>query len=264
MAGRLANKVAVITGGTKGIGRATVEAFVREGAKVVFCGRDLDAAKEVEAAVNDQSGNAKNARNAIFVKCDVTVFDEVERVVKTAVEEFGRLDVLFNNAGTGTFGETPDVEIDEWKRMLDIDLTGTFYGCKVAIPLMKQSGGGVIVNNASMSGLFGEYGLSAYTAAKAGVINYTRTLALDHGKDRIRAVAVCPGFIDTAATSFYMDQPDLLARIVERVPVARPGQPEDIAMAVVYLSSDEAAFITGTTLVLDGGMTASTNLPNLQ
>lgn len=258
MAGRLAGKVAVITGGTKGIGRATVEAMVREGAKIVFCGRDLEAASEVEAAVNGKD------KNAVFVKCDVTVFEEVERVVNAAVEHFGRLDILFNNAGTGTFGETPDVEIEEWKRMLDIDLTGTFYGCKVAIPLMKQTGGGVIVNNASMSGLFGEFGLGAYTAAKGGVINYTRTLALDHGKDHIRAVAVCPGFIDTAATSFYMDQPELLSRIVERVPAMRAGQPADIAEAVVFLSSDEAGFITGTTLVIDGGMTASTNLPNLQ
>ncbi|MBW2397126.1 MAG: SDR family oxidoreductase [Deltaproteobacteria bacterium] len=258
MAGRLAGKVAVVTGGNKGIGRAAVEAMVREGAKVVFSARDLDAAAEVEAAVNG------GERNAICVKCEVSNFDEVERVVKTATEEFGRLDILFNNAGTGSFGETPDVEIDEWKRMLDIDLTGTFYGCKVAIPLMKETGGGVIVNNASMSGLAGEYGLGAYTAAKAGVINYTRTLALDHGKDNIRTVAVCPGFIDTAATAFYRDQPELLARIVERVPAGRPGRPEDVAEAVVFLASDAAAFITGTTLVIDGGMTASTNLPRLE
>lgn len=255
MAGRLQDKVAVITGGTRGIGRATVEKFLSEGAKVVFCGTN----EELGQAFATELGE-----NATFVQADVTNYDKLAQVFATADEKYGRLDILFNNAGTGTFGETPDVEIEEWKRMIEIDLNGTFYGCKLGIPLMKKSGGGVIVNNASMSGMFADFGLGAYNAAKGGVINYTKTLAMDHGKDGIRANAVCPGLINTDATSFLIEQEEAMKEILKRIPAGRAGEADDIANGVLYLASDESSFVTGTTLLIDGGICCSTNLPDMQ
>ena len=148
--------------------------------------------------------------------------------------------------------------------MIEIDLNGTFYGCKLGIPLMKKTGGGVIINNASMSGMYADYGLGAYNAAKGGVINYTKTLAMDHGKDNIRANAICPGFINTVATSFMMEQEEGLKQIIKRIPVGRVGQAEDIANGALFLACEESSFMTGTTLLMDGGITCSTNLPDLQ
>ena len=258
MGNRLEGKVAVITGGTRGIGRASVEKFIDEGAKVAFCGTNAEIGQKLEASLN------KNGEKVVFVQADVTDYEKLGKLFDAAIEKFGRLDILFNNAGTGTFGETPDVEIDEWKRMIEIDLNGTFYGCKLGIPLMKKTGGGVIINNASMSGMYADYGLGAYNAAKGGVINYTKTLAMDHGKDNIRANAICPGFINTDATSFMMEQEEGLKQIIKRIPVGRVGQAEDIANGALFLACEESSFMTGTTLLMDGGITCSTNLPDLQ
>jgi len=258
MGNRLEGKVAVITGGTRGIGRASMEKFIDEGAKVAFCGTNAEIGQKLEASLN------KDGEKVVFVQADVTDYEKLGKLFDAAIEKFGRLDILFNNAGTGTFGETPDVEIDEWKRMIEIDLNGTFYGCKLGIPLMKKTGGGVIINNASMSGMYADYGLGAYNAAKGGVINYTKTLAMDHGKDNIRANAICPGFINTDATSFMMEQEEGLKQIIKRIPVGRVGQAEDIANGALFLACEESSFMTGTTLLMDGGITCSTNLPDLQ
>jgi meso-butanediol dehydrogenase/(S,S)-butanediol dehydrogenase/diacetyl reductase len=187
----------------------------------------------------------------------------MDGLFETAVAEFGGVDILFNSVGGGSFGETPDMKLDDWNEMFQLDVTTTFYCCKLGIPLMKERGGGVIINNASMSGMFGEAKLGAYCAAKGAVINYTRVLALDHGKDGIRANAVCPGFINTGPSAELAKSDVLRARILERLPVGRLGEPVDIANAVVFLASDEASFITGQTLVIDGGITAGTNLPQL-
>jgi len=258
MGNRLEGKVAVITGGTRGIRRASMEKFIDEGAKVAFCGTNAEIGQKLEASLN------KDGEKVVFVQADVTDYEKLGKLFDAAIEKFGRLDILFNNAGTGTFGETPDVEIDEWKRMIEIDLNGTFYGCKLGIPLMKKTGGGVIINNASMSGMYADYGLGAYNAAKGGVINYTKTLAMDHGKDNIRANAICPGFINTDATSFMMEQEEGLKQIIKRIPVGRVGQAEDIANGALFLACEESSFMTGTTLLMDGGITCSTNLPDLQ
>ena len=257
MGDRLAGKVAVITAATKGIGRATVEKMVGEGAKVVFCGRDTAAGAEVESAVNGSE------RSAIFIEADCMDLSQMDGLFETAVSEFGGVDILFNSVGGGSFGETPDVPLEEWNAMFQLDVTTTFYCCKLGIPLMKQRGGGVIINNASMSGLFGEAGLGAYCAAKGAVINYTRVLALDHGKDRIRANAVCPGFIATGPSADLAKDDTLRAKILTKMPVGRLGEPADIANAVVFLASEEASFITGQAIVVDGGMTSGTNLPEL-
>jgi meso-butanediol dehydrogenase/(S,S)-butanediol dehydrogenase/diacetyl reductase len=262
--GRFEGKVAVITGVTRpGIGQATAAKMVAEGARVAICGRGAEGGHEIEQSLN--RGFTAGEEPAVFVQADVVEFDQVKRVFDVAIEKFGRVDILFNNAGIGAFGETPDADIGEWKRMIDVDLNGTFYCCKVAIPLMRKVGGGVIVNNASMSGMYADHGLPAYNAAKGAVINFTKTLALDHGKDHIRANAVCPGFIIAESNRVLLDpkHKDILNELLARVPAGRLGEPDDIANAVCFLASDESAFITGTTLLVDGGITCSTNLPDI-
>jgi len=263
--GRFEGKVAVITGVTRpGIGQATAAKIVAEGGRVVICGRGIEGGREVEKNLN--RGFDKGKEPAFFIQADVADFEQVRHLFDATIEKFGKVDILFNNAGIGSFGETPDADIAEWKRMIDVDLNGTFYCCKVAIPLMRKIGGGVIVNNASMSGLYADYGLPAYNAAKAAVINFTRSLALDHGKDHIRANAVCPGFIVAYSNQILLEPKykDVLAELLARVPLGRLGAAEDIANAVAFLASDESAFVTGTTLVVDGGITSSTNLPDIR
>ena len=262
--GRLEGKVAVVTGVTRpGIGQATAAKMIAEGAKVVINGRGAEGGRKVEADLN--RGFADADRRAVFVPGDVSDFEHVQRLFDVTAETFGKVDILFNNAGIGVFGKTPDADIADLKRMVEVDLYGTFYCCKVAIPLMRKIGGGVIVNNASISGINADHGLPAYNAAKAAVINFTRTLALDHGKENIRANAVCPGFIRAYATELLLDpkHKPILDELLSRIPLGRIGEPDDIAEAVVFLASKQAAFITGTTLVVDGGMTVSTNLPDI-
>jgi meso-butanediol dehydrogenase/(S,S)-butanediol dehydrogenase/diacetyl reductase len=263
--GRFEGKVAVITGVTRpGIGQATAAKIVAEGGRVVICGRGVEGGKEVERTLN--VGFEKGKEPAYFTQADVSDFAQVQQLFDTTIDKFGKVDILFNNAGIGSFGETPDADIAEWKRMIDVDLNGTFYCCKIAIPLMRKIGGGVIVNNASMSGMYADYALPAYNAAKGAVINFTRSLALDHGKDHIRANAVCPGFIVAHSNQILLEPKykDILAELLARVPVGRLGSPDDIANAVCFLASDESAFVTGTTLLVDGGITCSTNLPDIR
>ena len=255
---RLAGKFALITGGASGIGAATARRFVAEGAQVVI----VDVNDALGQAVAQELGAAK----CRYRHCDVTQLADVERAVSEAQAFFersnGTLNVLFNNAGVGLLGETPDVDPAEWRRIIDIDLNAVFYGCRAAIPLMRANGGGAIVNTASISGLFGDYALGAYNAAKAGVINYTRTLALDHGKHGIRANALCPGIVDTPLTAAAKGVPDFYAAFVASIPLGRAGTADEMANAVVFLASDEASYVTGAALVVDGGRTAGTNQPS--
>ena len=253
MGSRLAGKVAVVTGGTRGIGRASVEKFIAEGARVAFCGTNAEIGEQLEKTLN-QHGN-----KAVFVQADVSDYEQLSKLFDAAVEKFSGLDILFNNAGTGTFGETPDVENDEWKRVLEVNLHGTFYGCKLAIPLMKKAGGGVIINNASVAGMDGNAGLGSYNAAKSGVINYTKTLAIDHGKDNIRANVICPGAINTDANAQAMEQEGALQSIINRTPIGRIGEVEDVANLALFLASKESSFMTGTSFVIDGGLTCAVN-----
>jgi meso-butanediol dehydrogenase/(S,S)-butanediol dehydrogenase/diacetyl reductase len=264
--GRFEGKVAVITGVTRpGIGQATAALMVAEGCRVVICGRGVEGGQEIESDLN--RGFDKGAEPALFVQADVAEFDQVQHVFDSAVERFGKVDILFNNAGIGSFGETPDADIAEWKRMFDVDVHGTFYCCKVAIPLMRKVGGGVIVNNASMSGMYADHALPAYNAAKGAVINFTKALALDHGKDNIRANAVCPGFIVAHNTQILVEEPKykpIVDELVSRIPLGRLGVAEDIAKVVTFLASDDSAYMTGTTILVDGGITTSTNLPDIR
>jgi meso-butanediol dehydrogenase/(S,S)-butanediol dehydrogenase/diacetyl reductase len=253
MSTRFAGKVVLITGAGSGIGAATARRFAAEGARLML--GDVNAASG--AAVREEIGGA-----AAFRRVDVRRMEEVEALTQAAIDEFGRLDVVVNNAGIGTYGRTPDLDPDLWRAILEVDLFSIFYGCRAAIPRLRANGGGAIVNTASISGLAGDYGLGAYNAAKGGVVNYTRTLAIDHARDGIRVNAVCPGPIDTPLAGPLLADPALVAEYNRLIPMGRVGRPEEIAAAIAFLASGDAAYVTGAMLVVDGGLLAATGQPN--
>lgn len=252
---RFKDKSVVITGGASGIGAAAARRFHAEGAKVVI------------ADLNDALGEALvaelGAGRALYQHTDVADWPAVEALMQAAVDAYGRLDVLFNNAGIGCFGATPDLDIAEWQRVINIDLNSVFYGCKAAIPHMRASGGGAIVNTASASGLAGDYSFTAYNAAKGAVINYTRAAGIDHAREGIRINAVCPGPVDTPIIAGVKDMPGVQAIWDDCVPMGRFARPEEIAAAVLFLASADASYMTGAIIAVDGGLTAHTGQPNL-
>ncbi|MFN3521419.1 MAG: SDR family NAD(P)-dependent oxidoreductase [Phenylobacterium sp.] len=244
------DKAAIVTGGASGIGAATVRRLSAGGARVLIC--DLNA--EAGAALAAETG-------ASFRQVDVGDPTQIEAMVAGAEDAFGGLDILINNAGVGSFGETPDLAPETWRQVMAIDLDAVFHACRLAIPLMRRGGGGAIVNTASISGLFGDYGFAAYNAAKAGVINYTRTLAIDHAKDGVRVNALCPGLIDTPLTAGLKTIQGLEAHWTGLIPMGRPGLPDEMAAVICFLASDEASYMTGSIVVADGGVTAHTGQP---
>lgn len=244
------DKAAIVTGGASGIGAATVRRLSAGGARVLIC--DLNA--EAGAALAAETG-------ASFRQVDVGDPTQIEAMVAGAEDAFGGLDILINNAGVGSFGETPDLAPETWRQVMAIDLDAVFHACRLAIPLMRRGGGGAIVNTASISGLFGDYGFAAYNAAKAGVINYTRTLAIDHAKDGVRVNALCPGLIDTPLTAGLRTIQGLEAHWTGLIPMGRPGLPDEMAAVICFLASDEASYMTGSIVVADGGVTAHTGQP---
>ena len=253
MADRFDGKVVLITGGASGIGAATARRFAAEGAQVMLGDMNeaggLAMAKELGA-------------RAAFQHVDVRQREQVEALVDAAVTRFGHLDVVFNNAGIGGYGKTPDIDPEIWRAILEVDLFGVFYGCRAAIPHLRAAGGGAIINTASVSGMGGDYGLAAYNAAKGGVVNFTRALALDHGRDNIRVNAVCPGPIATPLSGPLLSSPKIVAEYERVIPLGRVGQPEEIASVVAFLASDDASYITGAIIPVDGGVTAGTGQPN--
>ncbi|WP_051092302.1 SDR family NAD(P)-dependent oxidoreductase [Aromatoleum toluclasticum] len=251
---RFDGKVAVVTGGTSGVGASTAQILLEEGAKVLVCAR-REPADDVWRRLNA-------AGTVTFQKCDVAVQDEVEGAIVRAVNNFGGLDILVNNAGCGCFGQTPDLDPATWHQTVGVNLHSVYYGCRAAIPHMRKRGGGAIVNVASISGLSGDYGFTAYNAAKGAVVNYTRSLAIDHAPEGIRVNAVCPGLIDTPMTSI-IGELGLSETWVSSIPLGRAAQPDEIAKVVAFLASDEASFMIGSIVVADGGLSAATGQPNL-
>ena len=243
--GKLQNKVAVITGGASGIGAATAKLFVSEGAKVVLVDLNEEKGKAFEAELK-----ALNAE-AFFVKANITSEEDVANVFKQTIEAFGKVDVVFNNAGIGRVQPSHDLEYSEWRNTVNVDLDGVFLVAREAIREMLKAGGGTIVNTASMYGWVGSPGSAAYNAAKGGVINLTRSLALEYAEQNIRVNSLSPGFIDTPIIPEESKQ--VLASMT---PMKRLGQAEEMAKAVLFMASDDSSFMTGNSLIIDGGYTA--------
>ena len=244
-------KVAVITGGSSGIGRATAIKFAALGAKVVLAARGEERGEAVATEIRETGGKA------IFVRTDVTVESEVESLVREAVEAFGSLDIAFNNAGLwSALGPTHEIDEESWDRELAVNLKGVWLCLKHEVIQMLQHGGGAIVNDSSAGGLKGAASAAAYSDAKHGVIGLTRSAAVEYGARGIRVNAVCPGFIATPMTQFMSDDPETISRVVSAYPVGRVGNPEEIANAVTWLCSEDAAFVTGIAMPVDGGFVA--------
>jgi len=252
MAGLVDGKVALVTGGGSGIGRATSLALAQEGATVVVSDIVVAGGEETVRMIKDAGGKAS------FIKADVSKNAEVEALIKKAVETYGRLDCAFNNAGIeGDMASTVDCSEENWDRTIAINLTGVWLCMKHEIPQMLKQGSGAIVNTASVAGLVGFQGLSAYVASKHGVNGLTKTAALEYAKQGIRVNAVCPGVIHTPMVDrLFKSQPGAGETIAAMEPVGRLGKPEEIAAAVVWLCSDAASFVTGLPMAVDGGLIA--------
>jgi 3alpha(or 20beta)-hydroxysteroid dehydrogenase len=249
--GRLDGKVGLISGGARGQGATEAQLFVREGAKVVF-GDILDeAGRKVEAEIRAAGGEAT------YVHLDVTNEDQWRAAVDTAVQGYGKLDILVNNAGILLRKSIEEMTVDEWDRIMAVNLKGVFLGTKAAIPAMRRAGGGSIVNLSSTAGLVASPGgTSAYIATKGGVRLFTKATAIQHAKDHIRCNSVHPGPIATDMIRDTLENPELWAQRLRRLPMGRAGTTEDVAYGVLYLASDESSYVTGSELVIDGGTTA--------
>jgi 3-oxoacyl-[acyl-carrier protein] reductase len=245
----VAGKVAIVTGGGSGIGRSASLAFAAAGAKVVVANRTGAKAESVAAEIVAAGGQA------IGVQVDVSVGRDVRRMVAAAVEHYGGVDILFNNAGISPNGTVTEMSEEEWDECIAIDLRSVFLGAKYAIPVMQQRGGGVILNTAGTLGIRPCRNKAAYGAAKAGVINLTKAIALDYARDSIRCNVICPGYIDTPLTA-HISPAERDAFLEGSQPLRGLIQPEEVASLAVYLASDAARMITGQAYVIDGGQQA--------
>lgn len=251
---RLKDKVALITGGTSGIGEATAVLFAREGAKVVVAGRNAQRGREVIEKIADLGGSA------IFVQTDVRLAEDCRRAIDETTRTSGRLDILFNNAGVFYAHNALDCSEEEWDLQIDINLKGTFLMSKYALPGMIAQGRGVIINNSSGWGLVGGDKAVAYCASKGGVVLLTKAMAIDHGREGIRVNCICPGDIETPmlpedARFRGLKWEDYLAGCANR-PMGRVGTADEIAKVALFLASDDSSFMTGAVIAVDGGGTA--------
>jgi meso-butanediol dehydrogenase/(S,S)-butanediol dehydrogenase/diacetyl reductase len=249
---RFVDKTVIVTGAASGIGRGVAERFSSEGANVVLCDIDDDKLQTVVDKLP--------AARTLGQRCDVSNFGEVQALVEAAVKRFGKLHVMVNNAGIAPEGSAQDVKMDDWQKTLDTNLSGVFHGCRAAMPeLLKTEG--CIVNTASVSGLGADWDMCAYNAAKGGVVNLTRSLALDFGARGVRTNSVCPSLTRTGMTEDMLKDKEVVDAFMERLPLKRVAEPADIAAVVAFLASDDARFVNGVNLPVDGGVTASNGQP---
>lgn len=253
MSMRLRDRTAIITGGGEGIGRATALLFSKEGAKVGIMGRTKS---KLDKVVREFEGRGE----IVAYQGDVSVEEDVKRVVEQFYDRFGRIDILFNNAGIMEPGTIVTTPTDVWVRTIDINVKGVYLMSKYVVPLMEKSGGGSIINNSSVLGIVGMENCVAYNASKGAVRQITRSMALDHAKENIRVNSICPGYIKTKMDPEFMgDPPDAeeqLDKIAgEMVPQGRRAEPIEVAQSVLFLAGDESKYITGSDLVIDGGWT---------
>ncbi len=244
---RLKDKVAIVTGAGRGIGRAIAIRFAEEGAKVVVDDVNDDIGKATVSDITDAGGEA------LFINADVSDATDAEKLISQSVDVYGKVDILVNNA----ICSTEDVLNNNWEANLAVALQGTSHCSNAVIPVMQRENGGSIVNIASVNGLIGLQGIHAYSAAKGGVIALTRSMAVAHGKDNIRINCICPGTVQTEVWEPMIERnPQILDEIIPWYPLGRIGKPVDIANAALFLASDEASFATGAVFVIDGGLTA--------
>ncbi len=247
----LEGRVALVTGGSGGIGSATLRRLTREGAAVVCADINEEGGEKVVEELRSAGGRA------LFSRCDVTDLAQIRESVRLAVEEFGRIDILFNNAATSTGGYVADLDPEGWDHSLRVMLTAAMYGMKAVIPHMLEQGGGSIISNSSIYGHVSSAGNAPYATAKAGLINLTRTAAIEYGRKGIRVNAICPGGVSTPMFDrLYGAEGELLEKARAFHPLGREAQPEEIAGAIVWLCSDAASYVVGSSFVIDGGLTA--------
>ncbi len=250
--GKLDGKAAIVTGAGSGIGRASALLFAQEGAGVVVADLNEEGARETAKQIEEAGGKA------VAVRVDVSQPAEVEAMVRTAVESFGRLDVLFNNAGIdGEPGMVADSSIDNWHRVIAVNLTGVYLGMKYGIAAMLKTGGGSVISTSSIAGLVGFPAMAAYCASKGGVIQLTKAVALEYARQGVRVNAICPGVIATPMVEHVMkSSPGMVEAVTAQTPLGRMGKPEEVAKLALYLASDDSAFCTGAVFVIDGGWVA--------
>ena len=251
---RFEGKVVIVTGAASGIGEATARRFSSEGASVALVDRNEMPLAKVAKELPAQFTLAHLA--------DVSDSEAVDAMVATVVKRFGRLDVLVNNAGVFEGGDPAEITNEQWRKVMAIDLDGVFFGCRAALPYLQKTGG-AIVNTASVSGTGGDWATSPYNAAKGAVVNLTRALALDLGKKGVRVNSVCPSLTRTGMTSDMMEDEELLAKFRERIPLGRVCEPHEVAAVIAFLASDDASFVTGANVAVDGGVSASNGQPPL-
>lgn len=253
---RLENKIALITGGGTGIGAATARLMAQEGASVAVTGRRIDPLEDVVKSIADSGGHA------VALPGDLTNPDDCRRIVDETVQRFGRLNILVNNAGTSTVGTALETEEEQWHLVMDTNATATFMMCRCALPHIITAGKGSIVNISSVSGIRGNSRRVAYNASKGAVCNLTKNLAVDFGPKGVRANAILPGLVETDMPKYFMTldgRPwaQVVDEALPKYPIGRIGTPEDIAYCAVFLASDEAAWITGQMIAVDGGLTSA-------
>jgi meso-butanediol dehydrogenase/(S,S)-butanediol dehydrogenase/diacetyl reductase len=259
--GRFVGKVAVITGGATGIGFAASRRLHAEGAAVVMAGRRAEEGSNAVASI----GSAR----AVFKQTDVTEHPQLDELYRYTMKQFGRLDIVVNNAGAAGFGPIATLQSKHWHRIQAVNLHALFESCQACLPHLLATIGGdaaasaAIVNVSSVSGMAGDHGLAAYNAAKAGALNFTRSLALELAPRRIRVNSVSPGAVDTPLAAATSGTPAIAGAFRTAIPIGRFGHPDEIAAAIAFLAADEASFVTGANLAVDGGLTAGTGHPNM-
>jgi NAD(P)-dependent dehydrogenase (short-subunit alcohol dehydrogenase family) len=248
---RLAGKVAIVSGGANGMGEAEAHLFAKEGARVIVADMSVEGGERVASAIAAAGGEAR------FARIDVTDEDDWQETVRTAVSVYGKLDILVNNAGISGTYQPDTLSTEAWDRIMAINARGVFLGMKHAIPEMQRNGGGSIVNISSISGFAGQDGIHmAYNASKGAVRIMTKSAAVQYAKDGIRVNSVHPGIMPAMTTSVLTADPEVRAKMLAQVPMGREGRREEVGYAVLFLASDEASYITGTELVVDGGFLA--------
>lgn len=247
----LNGKIALVTGGSAGIGRATAILFSKRGAKVVVASRRIKEGLETVEIIKENGGEAA------FIQTDVTVPEQVENLVKKTVETYGRLDIAFNNAGSSggnVYARLAKTPLETFNQVIDVNLKGVFLCMKYEIPVMQKQGGGVIINNASISGLYAAERMSAYSASKHGVVALTRVAAHEYARENIRVVAVCPGWIRTEIITHILQKEEAEQITRDAIPLGRLGEPEEVAELVAWLASDAASYVTAECIGISGGM----------